>query len=326
MKYRFCESYVLSPDGKYLFFPIQDENFKTMVYKFEVQQFELFSDDITFLEPNIYAQNCLTILEDTTVFGSAVHDNSLFLACFNKNRIIEISIRTGIVIRRYNVPSPNDVCVDQNFIYVAGGTNILGVNYPTLGKIYRIDRFTGKMGVFMSGFTTLSGIRKHKNKLIVSRLYDIISIDVISKEITVLSNCVENGINYLSDNITIVDNKIYVSLYRIMNDDEMLKLKVIPSVGYFLGTIFTQFVNGLRGKKINLSNPEQLLSFSKTDKMESISYMVINPDGSSNFKHVSKLKQFNGHVTQICELDENFILAANFEFPGLALIRKYLIV
>lgn len=344
MAQRFCESFSFSSSGM-IVFPLQDQNMTTTIYTYS----PVFTDDIfgedraCILDHNIYTNRRLASLPDTTVFGSFVHDRSLYLACFNKNHIAEISMLTGNLIRTYNVSSPNDVCADETHIYVAGGTKILGMNYPTLGKIYKIDKRTHKVSVFMSGFTTLSGIRKYGNSLIVSRLYDIISINLSTKAITVISDCVSEGINYLSDNITIVDDKIYVSLYRKMENDEVLKLKVVPSIGYFMGTVFTQLVQCFSGRVPNLSNPEQLLSFSTTDRMDCISYVIIDHDQSNassdysfensnedlnlvnvEFRHLNKLKQCDGHVTQICEFDK-YILGANFALPGLVLIKKKLL-
>eukprot|EP01038_Epipyxis_sp_PR26KG_P014063 gene14063-18866_t len=317
---RFCESFAFTDDGQSLYFPLQNKNMATSIYYYDVKKIQEKVVNITLLDPDI-AEGCLTTLENTTIFGCHIYGNKLYLACFNINKIIEIDLTTKAV-QKYRVSSPNDVCVDEKYIYVAGGTEILGINYPTLGRIYRIDKKTKKRTTYMSGFTSLSGIRVYNNKLYVARLFDVVTIDIETKKLVVISDCVENGVNYLSDNITIVNNKLYLSLYRIMDNDEMLKLSVVPSMGYFAGTIITQLANGVRGRKMNLSNPEQLLEFSLQDKMEKISYMIINEDDTFSFKHLNEIENYDGHVTQICEIKPGIVLAANFKEAAAAIIKQ----
>eukprot|EP01038_Epipyxis_sp_PR26KG_P008657 gene8657-11700_t len=289
----------------------------TSIYYYDIKKIQEKVVDLRLLDPDI-AEGCLATLENTTILGCHIYGNTLYLACFNINEIIEIDLITKGIVYRYNISSPNDVCADDRYIYAVGGTAILGVNYPTLGCIYRIDKRTSKITTFMSGFTSLAGIRMYHNNLYVSRLFDIVTIDIETKKLVVISDCVDNGLNYLSDNITVVNNKLYVSLYRIIDNDEMLKLRVVPSTEYFVGTITSQIGNRTRGQ---LSYPEHFLEFSVQDKMEKISYMIINEDDSFSFKHIKKIENYDGHVTQICEIAPGIVLAANFKEAAAAIIN-----
>lgn len=333
MKLRFSESFAFDNQTKTAYYTYQDDKMKSYLvslnrYSDESSNSSYNSDEssVSFTTDGVSDNFLNTILletfENSTIFGSDFADDFVFLACFNRNVIISYNIKTR-ARREYSVPCPNDVCSDGEFIYVAGGTKILGMNIPSFGVIYKIHKRTGKMTTFLSGLTTLSGIRVKGDYLYVSRLYDFISISKATKQITVISDCKFLNIEYLSDNITVgPDGNITVSLYRKIDNDSVLKLRRVNSFFYMIGTIITQFVNLSRRSTFDLSNPEQLLEFSLQDEMDYIKYFIYNPNnGLLETRVIATPYMDDGHYTQMLDFDGN-IIGVNFKTTHLLWIDR----
>jgi hypothetical protein len=271
---------------------------------------------------NLSKKKLIISIPDSTIFGCHYSNNFLYLACYNRNKIIFLDLKKGTIQNEITVPSPNDVCCDDTFLYVASGTNFLFFNLPTEGNIIRIRIKDYQTETFMSNLTTLSGICCDSKNIYVSRLYDFIKINKKTKKIKTISKCQDNGKNYLSDNITMINDKIYVSLYREMNNENILYLQKLQSIFYIGGIFITQLVNFINNEEFNLSNPEQLLSFSKKDKMPNIKYMCYDiAKNDVSFYDLKSPANADGHFTQFAEY-MNFYIGVNFMYPSKLFVLK----
>lgn len=90
----------------------------------------------------------------------------------------------------------------------------------------------------------------------------------------------------------------------------------LQSIFYIGGIFITQFINFINNKKFNLSDPEQLLLFSKLDKMENIKYMSYDIDNDKvSYYDLKSPSGADGHFTQFSEY-MNFYIGVNFMYPS----------
>lgn len=285
--FRFAESFDVDHENNRIIVPMQLKDMTTSIFSIDIA-----TKNVTKLGDLI----------ESTVFGCSYDNGKLYCAVFNRSRVVVFDTGAGKVTTEYEVYAPNDVCVDENYIYVACGKKRFFLALPTLGCVLRIHKTTGKKSIFLDNQTTLSGIQYHEGGLYISRLYDVIRVDVKTKRILKISDCnYDSDESYLSDNMFLDNQILYVSLYRKLDEKNLLQMKTLNTVGYALSTLFTQCVNGLSGGVFNLSNPEQLLELSKGDTMVNIVYLKYYiKENRMEFIEMEP-QQSDGHYTEFGE-------------------------
>jgi hypothetical protein len=255
-------------------------------------------------------------MKNTTIFGGKYYQGHLYLCCFNKNQVIVVSLAEKKIVKRYSsIPSPNDLCIYDENLYVACGTKFLLWNIPTKGKILKINLQNDECEVVLDGLTTLSGIGISNDILYISRLYDVMAYDLKKKESKVINECKFNNTEFLSDNIT-DDNeerKIYVSLYRCIgkNGKRSLRSQNLTTFGWFGGHALTQWVMFAKTGRIRPEDPEELLALSKMDEFANPIYLVIDTRNDEKkcicYRLTLNNPKFDGHVTQCGKVNNNLI-------------------
>lgn len=257
----------------------------------------IFSVDITTRNSTVLGE-----IPDSTLFGISYQSDKMYCAIFNRNCVAIFDTVKGTILQEYEVFAPNDVCVDKEYIYVAAGKKRFSMSLPTLGCVIRIDQSTGKQEVVLDHQTSLSGILYQENSLYLSRLYDVVRYDLKTRKIEKITDCnFDEGENYLSDNIFIEDGILYVSLYRKLEQKGLLRMKSLNTIGFVISTLITQITSGLQGEEFDLTNPEQLLSFSTGDVMENIVYLKYYLK-EKKIEYVEiEPQQHDGHYTEFGE-------------------------
>mmetsp|Transcript_12324 Transcript_12324/g.30189 ORF Transcript_12324/g.30189 Transcript_12324/m.30189 type:complete len:432 (+) Transcript_12324:227-1522(+) len=194
-----------------------------------------------------------TLASEALPFGSALsNDGILYVCIFNKNMVVMIDLKGRRVLRKVEVPAPNDVCIDANdpwVSYVACGVWVEGLGElgvmsgghlsmtlpsskkwrtvnPTEGSVRRIriaENDQVSTEVVAKGTKALAGVGVSQGKLWLAMLVNIDAVPLTSlapslrpdkKEFQVWSGYDEK-LAYLADNVATYDEShIIVPCYR----------------------------------------------------------------------------------------------------------------
>ena len=336
---------ILRNDNKHnIYLPVKDKDEKLSIRSIDVSNDELTSD--TFIM-NVILLDGSDLL---TCFGCDLSDNGILWLCiFNYNKILGVDLLKRTVSYQFdNVPCPNGICrslIDSNLLYVCGGASIRNpfnspdakddtiAVAPTIGVLYMLNIKDVSCKTIMSkGLDSQAGIVELKGKLFSSQLYDIVLKEGNHiKRIWDGTKVGDGGKCYLSDNLTIWDDRRFVSsIYRSIPTDSLigLKNKQLALAGWSMGKLITSISNCMTCVPNNeLDNAELLMSFSTQDVFTDTCFMiydVVNKQPMHFQLDHSKLNipanvSFDGHVTHVCHYHGKVIFI-NFKSCHILLI------
>ena len=220
---------------------------------------------------------------DVTVFGSALSDAGiLYLCAWNRNSILVCDLERLSTVSRMicateitGITAPNNVAVDGDVLYVAGGSSF-GLFHQfsnaAFGQIFKVELGNGnRVSVVSSGHTTLAGIEVFDNQLYVSQLFDIFKTNppaaLTWSQQTVWHGLDETNQVWLADNIDVFDSNYLIcpafsTTSAFIADHVMAKPKLATKIN-LLAQLITKLV---RGESLGeaLLDPEVDIFFSNT--------------------------------------------------------------
>lgn len=291
------------------------------------------------VNPHTNKVDHIVFIDDVTIYGSKLSDNGIMYLCaYDLNKIIVLDIVNKMIVRTYNVPCPNDLCIRDDYIYVCAGTTQTDfffnkINNPTIGQVVKIDTKTGKQTVILSNLNTLAGINSINNILFISQLYNVIIYDIGTNKKTYSNDIIMDLNYYLADNVSVENFDIYISFYRKLTlmEGHCLKSKYFSSITWTISKCISDlfFSNNKKGNKlIDFTDAEVDLIFSDLDKFKYPFYTTTNMLSKKNKNVIGNIyyiiptdKKFDGHCTQIGSYND-FIFFLNFKSNKLLFIKK----
>jgi len=291
---------------------------------------------------------------DLEAFGCVLSETGVFWTCiFNKNKVIGVNLNTRTVQYEVDVSAPNDISfssANQNILYVVGGSKRGVMNFPTMGKIYRIDctELAVTCEVVVDKLDTLAGIFCKGSYLYYSNLLEINRISLeqlegkrgkrIGKGEVEGENCwsaekrpggaLSEKI-YLSGNVDDFDEENIISpCYREIEVSmiPLIKNPVVATTGWTVAKLFTCCLglctscncHSWRAVETQLATPEVEKRLSELDSFPNSRFFIYNVVTNTSHGFIVPMEtnpeeyRFDGHVTDI-RLHDKYLIFTNFK-------------